>query len=51
MEIIKHDSRDEVKVQEGKPPFFNSWSGMYLLVIINLVVLIIIFSFITYYYQ
>jgi hypothetical protein len=51
MEIIKHDSRDEVKTAEGKPPFFNSWRGMYWLVIINLIVLIIIFSLITAYYQ
>ncbi|MGZ5242941.1 MAG: hypothetical protein ACXWDO_09730 [Bacteroidia bacterium] len=51
MELLKHDSRDEVKVQEGKPPFFNSWRGMYLLVIINLAVLVIVFSLITIYYK
>ena len=51
MEIIKKDSRDKVKVGEGKPPFFNSWRGMYALVIINLAVMIIIFSLITFYYN
>jgi hypothetical protein len=51
MEILKHDSRDDVKVQEGKPPFFSSWSGMYWLVIITLVVLIVIFTLITFYYK
>ncbi len=51
MEILKHDSRDEVKTEEGRPPFFKNWRGMYWLVIINLVVLIVIFSLITWYYQ
>lgn len=51
MEILKHDSRDDVKVHEGRPPFFQSWRGMYWLVIINLAVLIFIFTLITIYYK
>jgi hypothetical protein len=34
----------------GKPPFFRSWRGMYLFVLINLALTILMFFLITYYY-
>jgi hypothetical protein len=34
-----------------KPPFFKSWSGIYLLVIATLGVLVVIFSLISKVYQ
>jgi hypothetical protein len=46
-----HDSRDEVEVNEGKPPFFKNWRGMYGLVLINLAVMVIIFYLITLYFR
>ncbi|MCC9138564.1 hypothetical protein ACFSKU_00210 [Pontibacter silvestris] len=35
----------------NKPPFFNSWSGMYWLVLGNLTFLIVLFYFITKIYE
>jgi len=35
----------------GTPPFFKTWRGMYIFVLVNLVITILIFALITYYYQ
>lgn len=51
IKIKTHDSRDEVQVNEGQPPFFKTWRGMYALVLVNLALLIIIFYLITLYFR
>lgn len=35
----------------GTPPFFKTWKGMYIFVLINLGLTILIFALITFYYQ
>lgn len=43
------DERQEV--DEGKPPFFKNWSGMYWLVIATLAVFILLFYLFTLRYS
>jgi hypothetical protein len=35
----------------GIPPFFKTWKGMYIFVLVNLALTILIFALITYYYR
>ncbi|MFL5729308.1 MAG: hypothetical protein ACJ75J_07455 [Cytophagaceae bacterium] len=35
----------------GKPPFFKTWRGMYIFVLINLAVTVLLFSLITFYFR
>lgn len=44
---MKHQEETEF----GKPPFFNSWSGMYWLVVGNLAFLILLFYLFTRYFS
>ncbi len=37
--------------EEGKPPFFRSWTSCYTVVLVVLTVLILLFYFFTRFYQ
>ena len=40
---MKAEEHDIERGDEGKPPFVSSWSRLYVLVLVNLVVLIALF--------
>lgn len=44
-------TEDKQEVQEDKPPFFDSWSKMYWLVMVVLGVLILLFYLFTEHYS
>ena len=41
------ESEEDKPLETEKPPFFNSWSGMYWLVLGNLAFMIVLFYIIT----
>ena len=44
-------TQEEKKFGEEKPPFFNSWKGMYWLVMLTLATLILLFHLLTNYFS
>ena len=41
----------EVSADEGKPPFFRTWNGVYALVLVTLAVCIAVFALLTHVYS
>ena len=48
---MKEKKKEEKDDDLGTPPFFKTWRGMYIFVLVNLALTILIFALITFYYQ